>query len=110
MIHVQWHQHCLIPSLLPTMANVMTMEGTVVVFGVLPVLSVSSKSTDHTRLAVYRLTGAGDAEFVGGHTFKGDFKDGMMHGSGRYVWKDGTVYEGEFAFNQVRACNKPRAT
>jgi len=24
---------------------------------------------------------------------KGDFSEGLMHGSGRYVWVDGVVYE-----------------
>ena len=27
---------------------------------------------------------------------QGDFHQGVMYGQGRYVWKDGLVYEGEF--------------
>ena len=29
-------------------------------------------------------------------TYKGDFKEGRMHGKGEYVWKDRGSYKGDF--------------
>ena len=30
-----------------------------------------------------------------GVTFEGEFKNGKMHGLGKYTWSDGSFYEGE---------------
>ena len=34
-----------------------------------------------------------------GHSYKGDFIDGKMHGNGLYRWPDGSEYEGEYKEN-----------
>jgi hypothetical protein len=31
----------------------------------------------------------------------GKLKNGLMHGIGKYFWKDQTIYEGEFKENQI---------
>ncbi|XP_012938646.1 radial spoke head 10 homolog B isoform X2 [Aplysia californica] len=45
--------------------------------------------------------GEGEAQFTGGHYYKGMFSEGCMHGKGVYVWANGTQYEGDFLKNQV---------
>ena len=45
--------------------------------------------------------GHGHAQFTNGHTYTGDFKDGMMEGSGVYKWSNGTIYSGRFQRNQI---------
>ncbi|XP_075239226.1 radial spoke head 10 homolog B-like isoform X2 [Convolutriloba macropyga] len=45
--------------------------------------------------------GLGEAKFVGGHFYKGDFFQGKLHGKGVYTWVDGVCYEGDFSFNQI---------
>ena len=37
--------------------------------------------------------GDGEADFAGGHEYKGQFADGFMHGKGCYKWADGVIYE-----------------
>ncbi|KAK6188921.1 hypothetical protein SNE40_004999 [Patella caerulea] len=41
------------------------------------------------------------AQFKGGHTYKGLFSEGLMHGKGTYTWADGVVYEGDFCHNEI---------
>ena len=41
-----------------------------------------------------RFHGLGKAKFKGGHRYRGMFVHGVMHGSGRYKWANGTVFEG----------------
>lgn len=43
----------------------------------------------------------GTAKFKEGHTYKGSFAKGMMHGKGTYTWTDGTVFEGDFKWNVI---------
>jgi hypothetical protein len=64
-----------------------------------------------------RFHGLGKAKFKGGHRYRGMFVHGVMHGSGRYKWASGTVFEGEFKQNEVsgfphlvsKSCNLSRA-
>jgi len=37
--------------------------------------------------------GDGEATFSGGHSYKGAFAEGFMHGRGKYSWADGVTYE-----------------
>lgn len=37
---------------------------------------------------------------------QGDFHQGVMHGRGRYVWKSGLVYEGEFKDCKITGVGK----
>lgn len=39
-------------------------------------------------------------------TAQGEFHQGVMHGQGRYVWKDGLVYEGEFRDCKITGVGK----
>lgn len=48
-----------------------------------------------------RFEGRGNAQFIGGHTYVGDFKDGMMDGEGVYKWSDGTIFTGGFRRNTI---------
>ena len=50
-----------------------------------------------------RFHGMGEATFKGGHSYRGAFVHGVMHGDGRYVWANGTVFEGGFKQNEVCA-------
>lgn len=38
--------------------------------------------------------------FVVGNTYSGEFHQGELHGQGVMKYKDGSVYEGEWAFNK----------
>ena len=29
-------------------------------------------------------------------TYEGSFKNGLMHGEGKFTWKDGRIYKGTF--------------
>ena len=31
-----------------------------------------------------------------GRSYEGEWKNGKMHGSGKFVWEDGRVYQGLF--------------
>ncbi|BFY99925.1 hypothetical protein BsWGS_02965 [Bradybaena similaris] len=50
--------------------------------------------------------GQGEAYFVDGHCYRGNFSEGYMHGRGTYVWADGVIYEGDFLKNQVTGKGK----
>ena len=34
-----------------------------------------------------------------GHNYTGDFKDGKRHGTGKYIYPNGDIYEGEWKNN-----------
>jgi hypothetical protein len=40
--------------------------------------------------------GKGKVEWLGGHTYLGDFKDGLFNGKGKFVYKQGDYYEGDY--------------
>lgn len=46
--------------------------------------------------------GRGAVEFARGDTYVGHFSDGMLHGNGRYVSKNGLIVEGEFSFDKIK--------
>eukprot|EP00118_Oscarella_pearsei_P008945 m.48715 g.48715 ORF g.48715 m.48715 type:complete len:512 (+) comp33913_c0_seq8:81-1616(+) len=52
-------------------------------------------STGETILTT-EFTGEGEAVFIGGHIYRGQFCNGVMHGKGIYTWNDGVQYEGDF--------------
>jgi hypothetical protein len=39
--------------------------------------------------------------FKEGHTYEGDWQQGVMHGSGTMVFTDGVKYEGQFEHNSI---------
>lgn len=39
--------------------------------------------------------GYGIIKFADGATYEGEFRNNMLHGKGKYVWKDGKMYDGE---------------
>nr|XP_054772682.1 LOW QUALITY PROTEIN: radial spoke head 10 homolog B-like [Lytechinus pictus] len=43
----------------------------------------------------------GIAAFSGGHHYKGQFSQGLMHGKGKYEWADKVKYEGDFNMNEI---------
>lgn len=45
--------------------------------------------------------GTGQAQFMSGNKYSGDFERGQMHGHGEYVWTDGLVYTGSFVNNKI---------
>ncbi|KAA6377444.1 MAG: hypothetical protein EZS28_027027, partial [Streblomastix strix] len=45
--------------------------------------------------------GKGAVKLVGDHLYKGQFKNGKLHGQGALTWSDGNKFVGEFANNQV---------
>lgn len=40
--------------------------------------------------------GFGVEVFVNGDKYKGEYKNGKFHGKGKYVWANGSCYEGQF--------------
>ena len=40
--------------------------------------------------------GEGREVFKNGSVYTGQYADGKMHGRGKFLYKDGSVYEGEF--------------
>ena len=66
----------------------------------LSTLVVESYEGEHDQDARY--AGEGIAKFKSGDQYIGCFKLGMMHGLGKYAWKDGTIYTGTFRANEVR--------
>jgi hypothetical protein len=40
--------------------------------------------------------------FKNGNTYQGEMQGQQLHGKGKYVWTDGTVYEGERTNHQLR--------
>jgi len=52
-------------------------------------------------LRYHRFDGSGLAKFKNGDGYAGSFHSGLMHGEGKYTWKDGTTYQGTFVFNEV---------
>lgn len=45
-----------------------------------------------------KLTGEGKLEYTdgSGRRYEGEFKDGKLHGRGKFYWKEGNTYNGEF--------------
>nr|XP_039274128.1 radial spoke head 10 homolog B-like [Styela clava] len=54
---------------------------------------------DRGRGGIY--DGYGEAQFVSGNVFKGNFDKGHMHGKGSYIWSNGMKYEGDFCNNRI---------
>ena len=52
--------------------------------------------------------GVGTAELDNGIVYEGRFSRGLMHGSGKVTWPDGTNYEGVFTAGAVRCFSVPR--
>jgi len=48
-----------------------------------------------------RYCGLGTAITDSGCEYEGEFFNGLFHGNGRLVWKDGVVFEGERAHSSV---------
>ena len=46
-------------------------------------------------------TGTGYARFKGGGVYQGQWRDGVLHGKGMYLWPDGTSFEGTFHTNAI---------
>jgi len=53
-----------------------------------------------------RYHGKGNASYVGGHAYEGQFSKGRMHGEGKYTFADGVVYEGDFEHNRIKGKGK----
>ena len=45
--------------------------------------------------------GIGTAYFKGNHVYSGSFVDGLMDGTGQYIWSNGIKYEGDFKNNMI---------
>lgn len=46
--------------------------------------------------------GDGKAVYQGGNTYEGQFRQGLMHGKGKYTWvKENVTYEGDFKDNEI---------
>ncbi len=46
------------------------------------------------------ISGTGVYTGAGGNVYEGEFADGKKHGTGKYTWADGSYYEGGFFDNQ----------
>ncbi|XP_065840479.1 radial spoke head 10 homolog B-like [Oscarella lobularis] len=59
------------------------------------------RSSDGETVLMTDFCGEGEAVFFGGHVYRGEFKNGVMHGKGIYIWSDGVQYEGDFEDSTV---------
>ena len=52
------------------------------------------------------LHGQGKFIFKSGDVYEGELKDGKYNGQGKYIWKDGSVYEGEWKDGEQHGLGK----
>lgn len=51
--------------------------------------------------------GGGEVLYQGGNTYEGEFRQGLMHGRGKYTWvKENVTYEGDFRDNEITGKGK----
>lgn len=47
------------------------------------------------------LNGPCKVTFKNGNKYNGQFTNGLLHGTGVFIWANGIVYEGEFKHNKL---------
>lgn len=51
--------------------------------------------------------GNGEVLYQGGNTYEGEFRQGLMHGRGKYTWvNENVTYEGDFRDNEITGKGK----